>query len=95
MPKKGSTTATSYRGKSTRQSDAKSKLGMNSTTGQVVHNARMREEKERREREREIAELARQNAEKLHREEQQKHIEAVRERNRKLLGMSGGRGRGR
>ena len=93
MPKNGSTTATSNRGKSTRQSDAKSKLGTNSTKGQVVHNARMREENERRERDREIAELARQNAEKLHKEEQQKSIKAARERNRMLLRMSGGRGR--
>ena len=93
MPKKGSTTATSYRGKSTRQSDAKSKLVMNSTTGQVVHNARMREENEIRERDREITELARQNAEKLHKEEQQKRIKAARERNRMLLRMSGGKGR--
>ena len=90
MPIKGNASATSYFGKCTRQSDAKSRLGMNSKAGQVVHNLRMREEKEKRERDRQLAELTRLRAEEMLKEEQQKQIEAVKKRNRELLRMCGG-----
>jgi len=85
MPSKAKSSSTSYRGKSARQSDAKSKLHTNSSKGQQVHNARMREESEKRERDREAFLLQKELHDRAIEQERRRQIREVQAHNAYLI----------